>query len=121
MQPKTRREWDGFLAALAEQLIQALVSRELGIHEGVVMSLAGVAPYRRLDCDGRALCYVRCRPQKRAVRVDISGLWCRPSISKLALEGSSGSMTLMLADFGDVEEAASYLRSVVAATRSLAA
>ena len=121
MEPKTRRDWDGYLAMLAERLIAKLSSKELGIREGVVMSLAGVAPYRRLDCDGRALCYVRCRPQKKVVRVDVSGLWCKPSVSKLALNDTSGSMTLMVKGLEDVDEAVSYLRSVVVATRSLAA
>jgi hypothetical protein len=64
---------------------------------------------------------VRCRPQKHAVRIDVSGLWCRPSISPLALHASTGSMTLMLSREEDVDEAVSYLRSVVTATRSLAA
>ena len=121
MEPMTRREWDGFLAMLAERLIAELVSKEVGIREGIVMSLAGVAPYRRLDCDGRALCYIRCRPQKKAVRIDVSGLWRRPSASKLALEKTSGSITLLLKTEDDVGEAASFLRTVVAATRALAA
>jgi hypothetical protein len=117
---KTRREWDGFLALLAEKVIAALVSSDLGIREGVVMSLAGVAPYRRLDCDGKALCYVRCRPQKRAVRIDVSGLWCRPAQPTRLIQKSS-SLTLMVSRYEDVGEAAEYLRTVVQATRSLAA
>ena len=115
---RTRREWDGFLAILAEKLIAEVVASELGIREGIVMSLAGVAPYRRLDCDGKALCYVRCRPQKRAVRIDVSGLWRRPPRAT-SLLSSSSSLTLMVSRYEDIEEAAAYLRSVVQATRSL--
>jgi hypothetical protein len=120
MEGRTRREWDRFLADLAERVIAELVGKQIGIREGIVMSLAGAAPYRRLDCDGKALCYVRCRPQKKAVRIDVSGLWCRPPPSRLALQNSS-AVTLMVSRDEDVSEAVSYLRSVVDATRSLAA
>jgi hypothetical protein len=112
---RTQRE--AHLVLLADRLVTGLVQSSLGIREGIVMSLAGVQPYRRLDCDGKALCYVRCRPLKRAVRVDISGLWRRSGRSPLEVPGSSGSLTLMLATAADVEEAVSYLRSIVAATR----
>jgi hypothetical protein len=103
-----RTEREALLLVLADRLIISLVSSSLGIREGAVMSLAGSPPYRRLDCDGKALCYIRCRPMKRAVRVDLSGLWCRPA---------SGAATLMLASFEEVEDAARYLRSVVTVTR----
>ncbi len=116
-----RRELEAFLALLADRLVARLVSGPGGIREGAVMSLAGVAPYRRLDCDGKALCYLRCRPMKRVVRIDVSGLWRCPGPSQLALNRSAGSLTLMVTNLEDVEEAASYLRAVVAATRQLAA
>jgi hypothetical protein len=116
---KSRRELDAHLEAMVERLVSSLVSKELGIREGTVMSLAGSVPYRRLDCDGRALCYIRCRPQKKAVRIDVSGLWRKPAASKLALHGASGSLTLLVSQMEDVEEAASYLRSVVSGTRAL--
>lgn len=115
-----KRELDARLSAIEEEVIRQVVSHAPGVREGKVMSLAGVAPYRRLDCDGKALCYIRRRPQKRAVRIDVSGLWCRPASSRLAVRGASGSMTLLLTSGDDVEEAASYLRSVVSATRQLA-
>jgi hypothetical protein len=111
-----RRELESWLAQLEERLVRGLVSQALGIREGAVMSLSGVMPYRRIDCDGKALCYVRRRPLKGAVRVDVSGLWAKPSASKLELADSSG-LTLMVANYDDVKEAIEYLRSVVAATR----
>ena len=40
-------------------------ARKLGISEGTVMT-PGPPPYRRLDCGGRALAYIRERPRKRA-------------------------------------------------------
>ena len=58
------------LSDLASSLIASITGTELSVREGTVMTL-GPAPYRRLDCDGRALAYVRARPKKRGVRVDV--------------------------------------------------
>jgi hypothetical protein len=61
------------LEALANELITEM-ARDGVVREGTVMT-EGPPPYRRLDCDGRALAYVRTRPRKKAVRVDVSSLW----------------------------------------------
>jgi hypothetical protein len=55
---------------LAARLIDRVLSTDPGIEEGVVMTLEKM-PYRRLDCGGRALCYIRVRPTKRVVRIDL--------------------------------------------------
>jgi hypothetical protein len=102
-----RREIDRVLTRLENQFVRDLVSPAIGIREGRVMSLAGVAPYRRIDCDGRALCYVRSRPLRRAIRVDVSGLWF----------GDASKLVLLLKDEGEVVRAIEYLHAVVAADR----
>src|SRR5688572_6542639 len=85
----------GQLSGLADQLIADLTAVAPYIREGEVMTL-GPAPYRRLDCDRRALAYVRPRPRKGFVRVDVSGLWLVPeSTPNLAHRGSGGSVTLV--------------------------
>ena len=64
IQNRSRLEW------LAARLIDRVVSTDPGIEEGVVMTLEKM-PYRRLDSGGRALCYIRVRPTKRVVRIDL--------------------------------------------------
>lgn len=87
------------------------------IREGVVMT-TGPAPYRRLDCDGRALAYIRTRPRKRAVRVDVSGLWLTPGPSRLRIPNAGGATTLVLRSEQDRVEAIDYLRTTVERTRA---
>ena len=62
------------LEELRTQLIAKLLESSTDLSEGTVMTM-GPPPYRRIDCNGRAVAYVRTRPRKQAVRVDISGLW----------------------------------------------
>ncbi|MCK6551736.1 hypothetical protein L6R52_38235 [Myxococcota bacterium] len=102
------------LKVLAAKLIRALVdSGEL--EEGAVTTSAGPAPYRRLDRRGRALAYVRMRPKKRAVRIDVSNLWMRPVSSRLEVMSSVGA-ALLVREHRDVPEALAYLRRTVEAT-----
>jgi hypothetical protein len=64
IQNRSRLEW------LAARLIDRVVTVDPGIEEGVVMTLEKT-PYRRLDFGGRALCYIRVRPSKKVVRIDL--------------------------------------------------
>lgn len=105
-----------YLNPLCDDLIAELCGRPLGITEGKVMS-PGVPPYRRLDCDARALCYVRVRPKKRAVRVDVSGLWVRAGECDLWVPGSSGNASYMVRDTMQVDRLVAYLCATVRLTR----
>lgn len=108
------------LIARLEDLSDRLVRRTLeliaGSREGYVMTV-GPPPYRRVDCDGRALAYVRVRPRKRAVRVDISGLWRAEGLSRLKTSSATGAGTLLLKGIEDTEDAAAYLAACVRTTR----
>jgi hypothetical protein len=105
------------LTILADTLITEVTARPLSIREGVVLCM-GPSPYRRLDCDGRALAYIRTRPRKGAVRIDISGLWIARAPSHLKVPSSGGSATLLIRSESDRREAAVFLESVVLDTRS---
>jgi hypothetical protein len=105
------------LEDLATELIMQLTDLPAGIREGIVMSV-GPLPYRRLDCDGRALAYVRTRPKKRMVRVDVSGLWLANKPSRLRMRNANGAATLIVKSRKDVLEAAEYLRDIVERTRA---
>jgi hypothetical protein len=65
------------LEEITDRLIARLIGLNPEIKEGSVRTV-GPAPYRRLDCKMRALAYIRCRPKKRMVRIDITGLWLVP-------------------------------------------
>jgi hypothetical protein len=104
------------LEGLVGELINGVVAREPTVREGTVMT-EGPPPYRRLDCDGRALAYVRARPRKRAVRVDISGLWSPAQGSSIRIASASGAATLLLRDGNDLEEAVRFLLETVERTR----
>ena len=106
------------LGELAQELVGIVLERADDIREGIVMTV-GPPPYRRLDCDGRALAYIRVRPRKKAVRVDISGLWVARCPSPLRRKTASGSATLFIRNHGDVVEAARFLLAVVEDTRRL--
>jgi hypothetical protein len=105
------------LAALEEMLIGELVRAPTGIREGVVMT-QGPVPYRRLDCDGRALAYVRRRPRKDFVRIDISGLWIAPKHTRLELAGASGVASLAVRSEEECRDAIDLIRTAVAKTRA---
>ncbi len=104
------------LEPVAEQLVRLLCGASMGITEGQVMT-PGPPPYRRLDCDARALCYIRVRPKKRGVRVDLSGLWFIAGSSRFRIPGSSGMASFMIHDPAHAFELAEYLRDVVHYTR----
>ena len=104
------------LESLANELIAAAVREFEGVREGTVMTV-GPAPYRRLDADGRALAYVRVRPRKRAVRIDISGLWRASPPSPLRCSSAGGSATLLVHGRGDLVEALQFLGRVLEETR----
>ena len=107
--------------ALAEELIRAVLAAAPGlIREGTVMT-PGPPPYRRLDCRGRALAYVRSRPRKRGVRVDISGLWDVDKRSRIEIPASTGSATLLIRSRTDIAEAVEVLTGTVVETLEAAA
>jgi hypothetical protein len=105
------------LHGLAERLIEN-VTKEGLVREGVVMT-QGKLPYRRLDCDGRALAYIRPRPKKKGVRIDVSGLWAPPSTNRLQVSSSTGCAALLVQCDHDVAEASGYLLETVTRTRAL--
>lgn len=104
------------LERLSAMLITRVLDDEPSIEEGSVLS-AGPPPYRRLDCDGRALAYVRARPRKVAVRIDLSGLWVVPGRSALQVPSATGA-ALFVRSIGDIELAVHFLRAAVHATRA---
>lgn len=106
--------------ALATALIEAMAGLGPGIEEGRVRGRT--ARYRRLDCDGRALAYLRVRRRPPVgLRVDLSALWLRPGPSALEIPGRTGSVSLLLTEPLDVAEAARYLAWAVAHMRALLA
>jgi hypothetical protein len=105
------------LATLADELIRDLLAIAPDISEGVVMT-TGPLPYRRLDCDRRALAYIRARPRKRIVRVDVSGLWIVPSESRLRVDVSSAGCSLILRSAADKDEAIAFLLEAIQTTRT---
>ncbi len=105
------------LAELAAELIDETINHTPGTREGTVMTV-GPPPYRRLDCDGRALAYIRTRPRKRAVRVDVSGLWVAPQANHLCVRNAGGATTLLVRSTEDLADAAGYLADTVANTRT---
>jgi hypothetical protein len=104
------------LSSYVDELIEALTMSE-AIREGAVTT-TGPSPYRRLDCDGRALAYIRVRPKKRGVRVDVSGLWIAPYVSRLKIAGAGGAASLFLRTHQDVRDAAHYLNDTIEHTRA---
>jgi hypothetical protein len=78
-----RLEW------LAERWIREVLARDAEIEEGLVRTV-GPPAYRRLDVKGRALAYVRIRPKRNMVRIDVPGAWPRPPNCILALSSANG-------------------------------
>lgn len=105
------------LSRLVTDLIREVAKLAPDVREGVVMT-TGPAPYRRIDCDGRALAYIRVRPRKRAIRIDVSGLWTPPRNSRLAVATATGLICLLVEDPRDLREASSYLAEIVRHTRA---
>jgi hypothetical protein len=94
------------LDALVDELIDELTAVAPFVREGTVMTM-NRPQYRRLDCDRRALAYVRTRPRKGFVRIDLSELWLAPKESRL----------LVLATRDDKNDAIAFLLSAVEMTR----
>lgn len=105
------------LNRLVGELIRAVLEVGVsGLYEGDVMC-SGPAPYRRLDCDGRALAYIRARPRKKAVRVDITGLWQAPRGASIRIPNAGGAASLLLRSEVEVYEAARFLVATIDRTR----
>lgn len=98
------------LDALADALISAVRAHDPQVVEGVVMT-RGEARYRRLDLAGRAFAYVRARPKKRMVRVDVPGLWSIPR-SRLSIPSVSGAALALRSEL-DINDAVRSLLSAV--------
>jgi len=106
------------LEVLAEEVIRRILAApDLPVSEGTVMSL-GPPPYRRIDCCGRALVYVRVRPRKSAVRVDLSGLWEVVAECALRVPGATGSASLLVREAREIDELIAFLRAAVNRTRT---
>ncbi|MBX2810410.1 MAG: hypothetical protein KTR25_01310 [Myxococcales bacterium] len=105
------------LDQLGSELISRIIGNQSAITEGQVMTV-GPPPYRRLDCDGRALAYIRSRPRKVSVRVDVSGLWVAPSSCTLQIPSASG-IALLIQTYKDIEPAVAFLDQVVSTTRAI--
>lgn len=114
--PKQNTPPPEVLHLLLENFIRSLVTSPLDVSEGRVMTI-GPPPYRRLDCDGRALAYIRRRARKKAVRIDVSGLWKAERPSRLRIPTASGSATLLVRSADDLEEAIEFLHDTIERTR----
>lgn len=102
------------LRRIENSIIDGLTHLNIGITEGAVRSV--VPPYRRLDCDLRALAYIRVRSKLNHVRVDVSGLWIAAE-SKLIVRGANGC-ALFVATPEEAGEAIRFLVATVEKTRA---
>ncbi len=96
---------------LADQLIQTLCARDPEIAEGFVRTV-GPPGYRRLDYRNRALAYVRSRPKKAIVRIDVPGIWRGPLTCSLSMASANG-WALALRTEHDVPEAVQAILTAV--------
>jgi|GEM_PF-2518049 len=111
------------LEELRTQLITKLLESSTELSEGVVMTM-GPAPYRRIDCNGRAVAYIRTRPRKQAVRVDISGLWVicpqtREHLERIMVRSATGSVSLLIKSKADIEASIQMIVNTVLHTQKL--
>lgn len=106
------------LEPVEDRLVENLLNAGVGIDEGRVMT-PGLPPYRRLDCDGRALVYLRIRPKKGGIRVDLSGLWYPQRDHELRIPGSSGMASFLVSSRAEADALAPFLCAVVHHTRAL--
>ncbi len=105
------------LNRLVSELIAEVLEMSVEtLYEGQVMT-SGPAPYRRLDCDGRALAYIRTRPRKKGVRVDITGLWQTPKAGDLQIPNAGGAVSLLFRSEIEVYEVARFIIKTVEKTR----
>jgi hypothetical protein len=105
------------LTKLEQLFFEELTRNAIGIREGEVMTM-GPAPYRRLDCDGRALAYVRRRPRKELLRIDLSGLWLTPKQTNLRIASAGAVASLAVRCEADCREAVEFIRAAVLRTRA---
>lgn len=105
------------IAELASRFVCALTAACPETEEGVVMT-TGPKPYRRIDCDGRALAYLRIRTRRAALRIDVSGLWVVPREHPMRTSTASGAATLYLFSEDDFEEAIAFLEHTISMTRA---
>ncbi len=101
------------------QLMNAFMERMTtisGVTEGRVLTV-GPPPYRRLDCDGRALAYVRVRRRQGIVRIDVSSLWnAERASSRLRIPTASGAATLALKSDVDLDDAFEFFYYLICYT-----
>lgn len=102
---------------LADVLILCLLERDETLIEGEVMTI-GPPPYRRIDADGRALCYIRSRPRKGFLRIDISGLWLFKDPCPNQVQTSSG-VAVLVRGSAELEVVIDSLIKCVRRTREL--
>ena len=100
------------LGGVASELISRVLALNPKLVEGRVMTY-GDPPYRRIDTPSHALCYVRVRAKRHAVRVDVSGLVGATSPPKRLLVPSAGGVTLMIRAGADAALAAEWLAGLV--------
>lgn len=105
------------LEARIAKMIAELALALPACREGVVMTIAGPPPYRRVDCDGRALAYFRTRPRRHMVRIDVSSLWLAPPEALSILVPGATGMALCIRSDEDAELALRFLKRIVQHTR----
>lgn len=112
----THEEQNHDLHQWMNEIVRIVTHSGERIFEGIVMT-PGPPPYRRLDCDGRALAYLRLRSRKGGIRIDISGLWVPPRRSPLSIPTASGAASLMVRQRDEIGEAVAFLFETVETTR----
>jgi hypothetical protein len=103
------------LQRLADRLIRELLFCEREISEGFVRTV-GPPGYRRLDFGERALAYVRVRPKKGFVRIDVPGSWRSPISSRLSVPAANGWALAIRCD-ADLAEAVQAISTAVSHAR----
>lgn len=106
------------LEVLAAKVIDDLIARKVGATRGNVQTTQKKPPYQRIDCDNRALAYVRVRPRKKIVRIELAGKWKVPRASPLMIDSKGGPPVLALRWPKDQEEAIAFLTEVIIETRA---
>ncbi len=101
-----------------EAVIRALIDAVPGAAEGRVMTQQAQRPYRRIDCDNRALAFVRYLTRSQVVRIDVSGLWVVERDAEIRVRTGTGSATLLVDDARRIPEAVAYVADAVARTRA---
>jgi hypothetical protein len=110
-------EAEARLRGLADRIIGALVESSLGIEEGEVATRRP-GLYRRLDCPEGALAYVRVRPKKRTVRIDVTGRWPIGQRPRIVGPSAAGAASLMVENDADADLAVEILLAAVLRARS---